>query len=152
MKRRQPTRRVRTVILTLGVVSVVLGASACNGDDESPETTPLATSTRVAATARPEASVTAASPGTASQEVVGIVGAVNQGDNRIEINRLSGADVNVVLVSPATRILSGQGRPLTLAELRPSDRIIASGTVDGTEMMAKRVEIQAVLPGASPGG
>jgi hypothetical protein len=135
------------------LVGVCLLAGACSGDDDGAvESSPVATASRVAVTPGPDVTSAAPSPDTDNREVVGIVGAVNQADNRIEINRLSGADVEAVLVTSATRILSGQGRPLTLADLRPSDRIIAKGTVDGAELTADRVEIQAVLPGASPGG
>ena len=135
------------LLLALGLI-----AGACAGDEDGEaDASPVATASRVAVT--PDAAATSpVSPDPGNQEVVGIVGAVNQADSRIEINRLSGADVQVILVTPATRILSGQGRTLTLADLRASDRIIAKGAVDGAELTADRVEVQAVLPGASPGG
>jgi hypothetical protein len=161
--RQQPLRRiprpVRAVLASVALFTTVALVAACNSGDSDPaDTATPADPTRTAQTPLPGSTAVAASPQPAGSQVpgngqvVGIVGAVNEADNRIEINRLSGANVGAVLVTPATRILSGQGRPLTLGDLRPSDRIIASGEVLGAEMTADRVEIQPVLPGASPGG
>jgi hypothetical protein len=152
------TRLVRTIVACAALL-IIAASAACddddNGDSGAPDETPAATTTRVAPTPGAATSpATGATPGApaGNAEVVGIVGAVNQAENRIEINRLSGADVSVVLITPATRILSPEGRTLTLGDLRPSDRIIAAGEVETGEMTAERVEIQPVVPGASPGG
>jgi hypothetical protein len=154
-------RRLIRLLLASAAVALAVGV-ACSDDEGDDDTadTPVAEAS-VAATSSPATpgaptpaatAGDAATPAEGAQEVVGIVGAVNQAENRIEINRLSGADVTVVLVTPATEILSAQGRTLPLSALRASDRIIAAGEIAEGEMTADRVEIQPVRPGASPGG
>ena len=91
-------------------------------------------------------------PSTDEQEVTGIVGAVISSTSRIEINQLSGADVREVEVTPQTQIRRAVGGTLTLAEIHPSDRILARGTVDGETLIASRITLQEAVPGAQPGG
>jgi hypothetical protein len=72
--------------------------------------------------------------------------------NRIEINQLSGADVSQIEVTPQTQIRRAVGGTLTLEQIRPSDRIVARGTVDGDTLTATRITLQEAVPGAQPGG
>ena len=77
---------------------------------------------------------------------------MNEAQDTIQITRLSGADVTTIVVDGATVIASPTGGTLDLGDLRPSDRIIARGEVDGGELAAQRIDVQASVPGASPGG
>jgi hypothetical protein len=142
----------------------LIASVACGDDDDSPGNT--ATPTRAAATtvaATPTASAntpataatssaTEAPPAGGESEVTGIVGAVDQGSNTIEITHLSGAAVTKVRVTSGTEIRRARGGNVTLAQIRPSDRIIAEGGVEGDVMTAREVTVQDVVPGAQPGG
>lgn len=82
----------------------------------------------------------------------GIVGAVDEDARTIEINRLQGADVDVIEVDAGTRITSARGGTLRLGDLRPSDRIVARGTVEDGALVATEIEVGQVVPGSAPGG
>jgi hypothetical protein len=77
---------------------------------------------------------------------------VNAATGVIEINQLSGASVTQVQVTAATSIRLARGGTATLESLRPSDRIVAEGTVEGDVLTATRITVQEVVPGAAPGG
>jgi hypothetical protein len=129
-------------------------AFACDDDDDGAagtvtNTMPASARTSTSAPTQPPASDTPA-PGEA--EVTGIVGAIVTGANTIEINQLSGADVTEIVVTPSTQLRRATGGSLTLAQIRPSDRIIARGAVEGSVLTASRVTVQDVVPGAQPGG
>lgn len=85
-------------------------------------------------------------------EVQGIVGSVDQAQRTIQINRLQGAEVDYVEVSTSTRIRSAAGGTVRLADIRPSDRIVARGRVQGTSLVATEVTVGQVVPGGQPGG
>jgi hypothetical protein len=74
----------------------------------------------------------------------------------IEINRLSGAAVNRVETSTETRLRSPEGKALTLGQLRPSDRIVARGSLNerGDTLVAAEITVQSLdpAPGSGPGG
>lgn len=86
-------------------------------------------------------------------EVTGVVGAINRADRRIDITRLSGANVTVIDVQPTTTIRQAMGGRGTLDEIRPSDRIIASGrlTDRGDALIAGEITVQQVVA-PPPGG
>ncbi len=140
--------------------------AACGGDtDEAP------TSASPAITVEPSAAASPAvpTPGASSAEspsaqptdarattgalaeVQGIVGSIDRDAGAIIINRIGGASVKRVLVVPGTRIRDTNGNTLRLTQVRPSDRIIARGTVEGQDLIADEVEISQVVPGTSPG-
>lgn len=140
---------------------IAIAAAACSDDDGDTTPTALATvaATSEATQSAPTAAVTQTSstPGAnatapAGDEVRGIVGAVNTGTSVIEITRLSGAGVTRIGVSPATEIRRARGGTATLGEIRPSDRIIATGTVEDGVLEADRITVEDVVPGAQPGG
>ena len=97
---------------------------------------------------------TPASPATARAgevEVTGIVGSVDAGARSIAINRLSGANARTIIVRDGTIIRRAMGGSLTLTQVRPSDRIIATGVLDtaANSLLATEIEIGAVGdPGA----
>ncbi|HEY8171719.1 MAG TPA: hypothetical protein VIH21_01430 [Dehalococcoidia bacterium] len=136
-------------------------AAACGGDDNTPA---AATATKPAATQRPavtqEPRPTASDAATqqaGAMEVAGIVGVVSASLRIIEINRLSGAAVNKIEISPATRIRSARGGNTALSDIHPSDRIVARGALNGRgdAIVATEITVQDVLPGApgsGPGG
>lgn len=156
--------RALTVIALLAASVAV----ACGGDGGSERATPTrgagaaATPTRAVATPATTAAATVTSAATAAPtaqsspagavEVTGIVGAVIASRNVIEINRLSGADVREVQVVATTGIFQATGGRLKLDQIRPSDRIVAEGTVDGETLIATRVTVQDIIPGGPPGG
>ena len=143
-----------------------LAAAACSGSSTEP--TP-ATATTGSATARAgAASPTAAAPktvaaantpapsngGATATEVTGIVGAVSIASRTIEINRLSGASVTRISIEPSTALRKAGGGSTTLAQIRPSDRIIARGRLNDRKdtLIAIEITVQDVVPGAQPGG
>lgn len=82
----------------------------------------------------------------------GIVGAVDEDARTITINRLQGADVGVIEVGASTRITSARGGTLRLGDLRPSDRIVARGTLEDGVLAATEIEVGQVVPGSGAGG
>lgn len=146
------------LLLGLSAIAVALTV-ACGGDDDggdratppTPDGSPAAT--RAASTPSrggvPRPGET--QDGGEAVEVTGLAGVVNVAARTIEITRLSGAEVTRIEVTERTVITRGQGgETLTLADIRPSDRIIATGTLgeDGS-FVAAEVEVQ---PEPSPGG
>ncbi len=109
-----------------------------------------ATRTAAPAATEPGAASTRISGG--EVEVQGIVGAVDEDGRTIEINPLQGAVVEVIEVDAGTRITSARGPTLRLGDLRPSDRIIARGTLAGGVLVATEIEVGQAVPGAVPGG
>ncbi len=111
----------------------------------------------VAASLTPTGGATAA-PGTTQSagqlEVTGIVGSVNTGTRTIEIKQLRGASVTKIEVGDSTRIRKATGGTLRLGDVRTSDRLIASGTLNdrGDALVAAEITVQDVVPGAQPGG
>jgi hypothetical protein len=152
-------RIVRLAAVALAALSLFI--VACDDDGNGAATrTPAGSTTTSASPSAPADDVTPGSvtpppvdtPSADEQEVTGIVGAVITATSRIEINQLSGADVREVEVTPQTQIRRAVGGTLTLAEIRPSDRILARGSVDGETLIATRVTLQEAVPGAQPGG
>lgn len=141
------------------VAALACGAAfAACGDDgygtSDATRTPRSTTTTALTPANGETAAPS-SPGAtaaAEAEVQGIVGSVNANDSTITISRLSGAAVTRIAVSPTTRIRQARGGTARLADIKPSDRIIASGTVEGSALRATEITIEAVVPGAAPGG
>jgi predicted transcriptional regulator len=86
--------------------------------------------------------------------VTGIVGTVNAGQSQINIQHLSGAAVRKISVDSRTSIRKAGGDSLTLGEIRPSDRIIAEGTLNDRQdtLLATLITVEQVVPGAQPGG
>ena len=134
--------------------------TACGGDDNGDdaggtpaESTPAATTaartSAPSATERDAASIPASS---GEVEVQGIVGAVDEDARTITINRLQGADAGVIEVGARTRITSARGGTLRLGDLRPSDRIVARGTLEDGVLAATEIEVGQVVPGSAPGG
>jgi hypothetical protein len=149
--------------LALGVLVVLTAAFvACGGDDdEGPlivtddDLTPAATV--VERTAQPtRAATTPAEPSTTlpgeTAEVQGIIGAIDSDLGYITINQLQGPDVERIEVGEGTEFRSAGGRTITFADLRVSDRIIATGEVEGGALVATLIEISQVAPGSQPGG
>jgi hypothetical protein len=87
-------------------------------------------------------------------ELIGIVGTISASARVIQVTRLSGADVNQVALQDSTRIRRADGVTATFAQIRTSDRIIASGRLNdrGDAILADTITIQPVVPGAEPGG
>jgi hypothetical protein len=150
------TLRARSLLLI--VCALLSGAAAFACDDsgatgEAP-TRPPATSTVHATATQPAASQSAVVD--TEVEVTGIVGAVGASTGVIEINRLSGAAVNRIETSTETRLRSPEGRALTLGQLRPSDRIVARGSLNerGDTLVAAEITVQSLdpAPGSGPGG
>ena len=145
-----PARLVIASLL-LALAAATYGCGDNGGDLSGATTTPAVLSP--SPTPLPVNTVAPAAGAQADeQEVTGIVGAVIAAEGTIEINQLSGADVSEIAVSPATRMRRATGGALTLAQIRPSDRIIARGTVEGGVLAATTITVQDVVPGAQPGG
>ena len=154
---------MRYMILFVAVIAT-FAAAACGGSSTKPTPTTGTTSspTARAGAASPAAPKTAAairtpapSNGSATgAEVTGIVGAVSVASRTIEINRLSGASVTKISVEPSTALRKAGGGSTTLAQIRPSDRIIARGQLNDRKdtLIAVEITVQDVVPGAQPGG
>ena len=160
------SKRTALALVTLALVSGAWLTACDSGDDNGDSTaTPGAAATSPAKTSSagdttPKPAGTPSSVATAgvtaaagSVEVRGIVGAVSAQNGTIEISRLSGADVTTIKTSSATRIRRARGGTATLAEIRSSDRIIATGTVNNRGALeATEIAVEDVVPGAAPGG
>lgn len=159
---RQAGLLARLTLATLALVA--LGFEACSDNNEEPAQTPPATG--APATDTPVASVSpaaqstdtpaaaAGTPAEGTTEVTGIVGVVDEAQAFIEITRLSGASVQRIEVTTETAIRRAGGGRIGLAEVQPSDRIIAQGELNerGHRLVATSITVQQVRPGASPGG
>jgi hypothetical protein len=150
---------VKRGVIAAGLLAA-LALTACGGDsdDAQSDATPgvtaeptVAATATVAPAESPAAQPTDAAPDGASAEVQGIVGSVDAEADAIIINRIGGASVKRVVVVSRTEIRDTRGNRLRLTQIRPSDRIIARGTVEGQDLIADEVEIGQVVPGTSPG-
>jgi len=151
----------RMLVLATALAAALAWSCGGNGKKPGPLGSPVPTSSPAAANspaaARSAAPATAAaqgSPQPGSDEVTGIVGSINASTRSIEIDRLSGANVTRITLGPATAIHTAGGGATTLAQIRPSDRIIARGSVSerGDALIATEITVQSVVPGAQPGG
>jgi hypothetical protein len=161
---RNSRARLGLAVLALGTaISAV--TVACDGNSGA-DTTPV-TASAVAGT-----SPTAAAPGATAHttaatepkpaeatpsgtiEVQGVVGAVDVAARTIDIKPTGDAKYTKIILSPATTIKRAGGGSLRLQDVRPSDRIIAFGRPgdDPTTLLSTDVTVQAVVPGAQPGG
>ena len=146
------------------ITALAIVAWSCGGSSKSSQSpTAGAASPTIAAAATspaPAASTTALTPAASTadtgtvDEVTGIVGSVNVATHTILIDRLSGAPVVKITVDSSTVIRQVSGGTITLADVRVSDRIVASGHLNDREdaLVATHVTVQDVLPGAQPGG
>lgn len=150
-------RQMRTPAVLTALAAVV--ASACASSADAPESdtpTPHAT---VAARATPAASppgpsTPAASATAGDTEATGVVGAVDEAAGVIEIRPTGGGVVTRIEVAPGARITLATGGSIGLEEIRPSDRIAATGVPGDTPdtLVASRITVSRVVPGAAPGG
>ncbi|MEX2225639.1 MAG: hypothetical protein WEB52_04220 [Dehalococcoidia bacterium] len=143
-------------LVFVAVLALAAVAAACGGDDNDDgaqpvETTQASTSTSGSATA-PAAGSTPPAPEDGEAEVIAIVGAVITDTRTIEINQLSGPNVTRIEVTDDTAIRKVGSGEVLLSEIRPSDRIVARGEVEGDVLVAIRILILDVAPGAQPGG
>lgn len=143
--------------IAAALITGALLATGCGDSGDADDASPPATSTRAPATrtVAPATPGSGAATASAEQEVTGIVGAVNPGARTIEITRTAGADVRIIEVTPLTRIRSAAGARVAFGDIRPSNRIIARGTVDASSgaLEAAEIDVQDVVgPGPAPGG
>ena len=132
-------------------------ATGCSDDNDTPST-PTVSATRSATadippTADPPQSVSTPQNGVDEVEVQGVVGAVDTRTSTIEIRATGGSSIEIVDVTPATAIHRAGGGTLELADVRASDRILATGVIEGdpSRMTATEVTVQQVVPGGPPG-
>jgi len=86
-------------------------------------------------------------------EVIGIVGALDIAGRTIEITRLSGAEVTRIAIDEEAVFTNAEGTRIQIIHIRPSDRIIARGTVDAAAgvMRASRIEVSRAIDGTQGG-
>jgi glucose/arabinose dehydrogenase len=160
---RQPApARIITLAFTFMVLLSATSLAGCvSGGSKKPQQAGDATAAATAAAASPSpkpaaspSSVSSPAPAGESVEVTGIVGSVNAGTRTIQIERRSGASVTKISVGISTVIRRATGGTATLSQIKPSDRIIASGTLSDRRdvLVAAEITIQEVVPGSSPGG
>lgn len=148
-------RQAATLLSALLLAAIAVG---CGGTSKrATPTTGVAVATPIATLKpAPVASTAASTPPArgAETEVTGIVGNVNTRANTILIDRRSGAPVTTISVVPTTVIEQAGGRRITLAQVRPSDRIIATGALDerGETLIATRITVSQVVPGSGSEG
>ena len=156
---------MRLIILMLAVLAAAL--AACGGSDgpKTPTARPTlaGSSTTVpvvtpiltpASTADNPATVAPTSPSGATVDVTGIVGTVSTATQTIEIRRLSGANVTRLEVGPRAVIRKAGGGTAQLRDIKPSDRLVATGVINdrGDTLEVTEITVQDILPGAQPGG
>ncbi len=155
---RSATAARRLAIIGVAVAAVLL--AGCEDDDDGvisigeDDLSPLVTVVERSPAPTSGSAVGEPTPPVSGDtiEVQGIIGAIDHDAGVITINRLQGADVDRIQVGEGTEIRSARGGTISLAGLRVSDRIIAEGVVEGAALLAERIEISQVVPGADPGG
>jgi hypothetical protein len=151
----------RLAVLALPLL-VALAATSCSDDDDNGDvavtaTPPAAEATQpIASTEAPSATEPAGAPTSSGAiEVQGVVGAVDEAGRTIEF-RPTGAEqrFNKIFVPQNAEIRTASGASIPLSSIRPSDRIIATGQVGDAPdvLISGEVTVQAVVPGAQPGG
>lgn len=151
---------MRTPSITmLGLLALTL-LVGCGGSNTSQPTAMGTTTTSASATAMrsPSAAVSTSAAGfptrsAASVEVTGIVGTVNTAARTIQIDRRSGANVTKIIADATTAIRLDAGQSTTLAQIRPSDRIVARGAINdrGDALLAVEITVQEVSPAPAGG-
>jgi len=150
---------VRTLSF-LSLIALILVSWSCGGGSTSPSSpaasvSPAAASTRAAGpTSGPSTPAASATEAGAVDEVTGIVGSISQATRIIQIDRLSGAPVVKIAIDASTVLRVAGGGTISLGDVHISDRIVASGHLNDRQdtLVATRVTVQDVLPGAGPGG
>lgn len=146
---------MRALFFTALLASGIMAACA-NDADAPPKDTP--TSGATSATTRASPAVTAgtdATPSTGGEiEASGIVGAVDENNGVIEIRPTGGGTITRIELAPGASIRLATGGSLALSEVRSSDRIVATGVAgeSADTIVADRIEVSRVVPGAAPGG
>jgi len=158
------------------LAAVTIATVACSGDDSTDDPTPVrspaaastAGATAPGASATPDSAATPdadSTPGSAPTpegtaptediEVQGVVGSVDEAAGIIDF-RATGAEQRFsrIELAPGATIETASGSRIDLANIRPSDRVIARGSQGEDEgtLLADEVTVQAVVPGAQPGG
>lgn len=149
---------MRALFLAAVLASAVMAACASDAD-APPKDTPASGSTTSATTPAADTPVASAdkdsTPSTGDEiEASGIVGAVDEINGVIEIRPTSGGTVTRVELAPGASIRLATGGSLALSEVRSSDRIVATGVAgeSADTIIADRIEVSRVVPGAAPGG
>jgi glucose/arabinose dehydrogenase len=152
-------RNAPLVLTIIALLSAAALAGCVSGGSKKPPapTAPAAATAAASPSPKPAASPSpASSPAAAGEtvEVTGIVGSVNAGTRVIQIERRSGASVTKISVGPSTVIRRATGGTAALSQIKPSDRIIASGTLSDRRdtLVAAEITVQEVVPGSAPGG
>jgi len=157
MRHGAPMRSATLAVTIIALLSAASLAGCVSGGSKPPPTATARATAAETPSPKPAASPSSVSspvPAGASVEVTGIVGSVNAATRTIQIERRSGASVTKISVGPSTVIRRATGGTATLAQIKPSDRIIASGTLSdrGDTLLATEITIQEVVPRSSPGG
>lgn len=143
-------------LLSIALLASVIMAACANDADAPPKDTPASGATSVAPTAAPDRSaVPDSTPSTGGAiEASGIVGAVDENSGVIEIRPTGGGTVTRVELAPGASIRLATGGSLALSDVRSSDRIVATGVPgeSADTIIADRIEVSRVVPGAAPGG
>ena len=156
MRQAAPMRNATRTLIPIALLSAA-SLVACGGGSKKSQPAPSASAAVTAAASpspKPAASPASSAPAGESVEVTGIVGNVNAGTRTIQIERRSGASVTKISVGTSTVIRRAAGGTATLSQIKPSDRIIARGTLSerGDALVASEITVQEVVPGSSPGG
>jgi hypothetical protein len=145
---------MRALLAVVAVLAFVAAATACSDDDESAEPTVAAVATDAPTTSEPRS--TPEPNGTASAETIevqGVVGAVDTRAGTIEIRATGGSSITTIELAPGAEVTRLSGPAIQLADIRPSDRIVARGVAgaDPEILVADTVTVQQVVPGGPPG-
>jgi hypothetical protein len=134
-----------------------MAISACTSSADAPVADTSAAASTAGVTPSAAATGPAGDPTSVSSdevEATGVVGAVDEAAGVIEIRATGGTPFTRIEVTPGARITVAGGGSLSLGDIRPSDRIFATGIASDTAstLVADRIEVSRVVPGAAPGG
>ena len=147
-------RGMRVLAVFAMIVGTIAITTACGDDEDSDEPTPTAAATRTVTVQTPQSSPEAnATSSGETIEVQGVVGAVDVSAGIIEIRATGGSSITTIELAPGAELTRPNGSSIELADIRPSDRIVATGVAGAGPqiLVADVVTAQQVVPGGPPG-
>lgn len=145
----------KRVLAVLAVIALTV--AGCSGDDGDPDdagTPTSAVTAPVPTVSLPPTPAPDDTPTSTTIEVQGVVGVVLLPSRIIEIRPTGPEQYSRIALTPNAVIMRPGGAIIDLADVRPSDRIVAYGRPgdDGDTLVSDDVTVQQVIQGGPPGG